>query len=122
MKNQCVTKEIAERLEKLGFDEVSEYNYSEVYGFVENINGLKHSDGNNRFVSAPLWQEAIDWLDEMGVIVEITKDNLLRNIENKTFTYTIYTDESEKLFNSHYKKRATARKHAIEDALAILEN
>lgn len=47
-----------------GFDEVCLYNYSELYGFTPNINRLKNSSGNNRFVSAPLYQQIIDWFRE----------------------------------------------------------
>lgn len=52
----------AKLLKEKGFNEITNYNYSEVYGFIENINSLKHSDGNNRFVSAPEQWQVVEWL------------------------------------------------------------
>lgn len=57
-----ITLEQAKKLKEKGFDVVTEYNYSEVYGFIKNINSLKHSDGNNRFASAPEQWQVVEWL------------------------------------------------------------
>lgn len=62
--NKPCSKELAILLKEKGFDEISNYNYSEVYGYIENINNLRHSDGNNRFVSAPTIADIIMWLYE----------------------------------------------------------
>ena len=62
--NKEVSYPIAKLLKEKGFDEITNYNYSEVYGYIENINALKHSDGNNRFVSAPTIAEVVMWLYE----------------------------------------------------------
>lgn len=70
--NTPVSFEIAKLLKDKGFDEITNYNYSEVYGYIENINGLKHSDGNNRFVSAPTIAEVVMWLYEKhGIFIQL---------------------------------------------------
>lgn len=62
--NTIIDFEKAKSLKEKGFDEITDYNYSEVYGYIENINRLKHSDGNNRFISAPTIAEVCMWLYE----------------------------------------------------------
>jgi hypothetical protein len=70
--NTPVNFEIAKLLKAKGFDEITNYNYSEVYGYIENINALKHSDGNNRFVSAPTISEVVMWLyEKYGIWISV---------------------------------------------------
>jgi hypothetical protein len=62
---QLVSFETAKLLKEKGFDVITDMIYitnhtSEI--LFENINGLKHSDGNNPFISAPTQQLAIDWI------------------------------------------------------------
>jgi hypothetical protein len=68
MNEEFVPYEQALALKELGFDEPCLYNYSELYGFIENMNSLKHSDGNNRFVSAPLYQQVFRWFRKVHII------------------------------------------------------
>ncbi len=55
----------AKLLKEKGFDEITDtifmINHSTEVVF-ENINGLKHSDGNNPFISRPEQWEVIEWL------------------------------------------------------------
>lgn len=65
--NTHVNFEIAKLLKEKGYDETTQLIYmtnhtSEV--LFENINGLKHSDGNNPFCSAPTIAEVVMWLYE----------------------------------------------------------
>lgn len=60
--NEFLNLKLSKLLKEKGFDEVTNYIYSEVYGCVENINSLKHSDGSNRFISAPTISDVVMWL------------------------------------------------------------
>jgi hypothetical protein len=75
IKPTYVSFEQAKWLKEIGFDEVTNTIFmtnhiTEV--IFENINGLKHSDGNNPFISRPEQWEIIEWLRvNHGIWVEI---------------------------------------------------
>jgi len=57
----------ARLLKEKGFDIITDLiymtNHTSIVLF-DNVNGLRHSDGNNPFISAPTHQLAIDWIFE----------------------------------------------------------
>ena len=62
-----VNFEIAKLVKKEGYDNVTDLIYMTNHSkevLFENINGLKHSDGNNPFCSAPTIAEVVMWLYE----------------------------------------------------------
>jgi len=69
MKDQFVTYEIAKRLKELGFNESClGYFDKDSQEFIWSVGGtVNHEDGDEleyNCISAPLWQQAIDWLRE----------------------------------------------------------
>lgn len=65
--NTPVKFELAKLLKEKGFDEIADLIYMTNHAtraLFENINNLKHSDGNNPFVSAPIIAEVCMWLYE----------------------------------------------------------
>jgi hypothetical protein len=111
MNKEFIPYEQALALKELGFDEVCLYNYSEVYGFIENMNDLKHSDGNNRFVSAPLYQQAFRWFREKYKVSPIiTCYSELRN----AWKYHIPNEGGEQGFNTYEEAELECLKKLIE--------
>ena len=77
-----------------GFDEITDYIYmtnhtTEV--MFENINRLKHSDGNNPFVSAPTIFQTVQWLYEKHNIWIYVSNVPFEN--HFTFEYSINNKE-----------------------------
>lgn len=107
--NTHVKFELAKLLKEKGFDEITSYNYSEVYGFTQNMNSLKHSDGNNRFVSAPTISEVVMWLHK--------KHNLWINVyqykDHTTNTNNSFVFKSNVTGNKKYKSPTKAYDVAI---------
>jgi hypothetical protein len=67
MTDELITYETAKLAKTCGFDEVTEYIYMTDYysgKLSENLNGLKNSDGDNPFVSAPSQSTLQKWLRE----------------------------------------------------------
>lgn len=89
MTEQLITFETAKLAKEKGFDEITDFIFSiemdiKSGGWIdENINGLKHSDGDNPFVSAPTQSLLQKWLREehnIHFIIKVFYDSLL----NKT--------------------------------------
>lgn len=101
--NNPVNSKLTILLKNKGFDEVTAYIYSEVYGLIENINGLKHSDGDNRFVSIPTIAEVVIWLYEKhGIWIYVNEDfrpHIYKNGENLIYQGQLfYTIENSKKY------------------------
>ena len=117
MKKQFVTYEIAVKLKELGFDEPCLAYYSEgtlLSEFVlDHSKNVFYTQTNNDYeISAPLWQQAIDWCDSKGLLVgTIIIDNLYKSTINKINYET-------ELFNS----RNESIKRAIEFAIGYLQD
>jgi hypothetical protein len=65
MEKHYVTFEQAKWFKEKGFDEITDTIFNTSYGtevVLENINFLRHSDGNNPFISRPEHWEVIEWL------------------------------------------------------------
>jgi hypothetical protein len=88
LREQFVTKEIAQQLRDVGYNE-------ECFGYYQNaeliINALSNYelDKHNLGISAPLWQQVIDWLRE--------KHNL------RIFESTPICGQSSKSFNEDFR-------------------
>ena len=79
MEDQLVSLKVAKLAKEKGFDEVVDYFYNSLYPKgVENINCLKHSDGDNGgFISLPSQSLLQRWLREKYFIhVEVWLDNI----------------------------------------------
>lgn len=113
MKEQFVTYEIALKLKELGFDKKC-FGYFGIQNEVE-IEISYNSNPNlirRNFISAPLWQQVIDWCDSKGLLVgTIIVDNLYKSTINKINYET-------ELFDS----RNESIKRAIEFAISYLQN
>lgn len=70
MTDQLISFETAKLAKEKSFDEITDFifdtNMNKKLGgwIIPNINGLKHSDGNNPFVSAPTQSLLQKWLRE----------------------------------------------------------
>jgi len=73
--NTPVSFELAKLLKEKGFDDITNLIYMTNYTtkvLFENINQLRHSDGNNPFCSAPTIAEVVMWLHkEKGLWVNV---------------------------------------------------
>lgn len=125
MKNQFVTYEIAKALEELGFNDpcIKYYGkYSETLFDLSKGNEKVCNEqfGNDRgeiWFSAPLWQQAIDWLREKHRI-EIAQD--LTELDDYVFVYTKYRVQPPIYLSSG--KYCKAREEAILKAIEIIKN
>jgi hypothetical protein len=86
----------AKLLKEKGFDEITDtifmINHSTEVVF-ENINGLKHSDGNNPFISRPEQWEVVEWLRiNHGIEIEITKDRTAK-WSNNYYNHSIFKND-----------------------------
>ena len=122
MEEQFVTYEIALKLKELGFNEKC-FGYFGIQNEVK-IEISYNSDLNlirRDFISAPLWQQVIDWLIEKhGIIIGYMNVNIHTNLE---FMWCISTVEeielnlpnkSERCFKDYQKAREQAILKAIE--------
>lgn len=114
MENEFLPYEQALALKELGFDELCLYNYSEVYGFIENMNDLKHSDGNNRFVSAPLYQQCFKWFREKYDLFGY----VLPSYEENPFSYII----SGTPYNINYNTYEEAELECLKKLIEIVKS
>jgi hypothetical protein len=65
IKPTYITFDQAKWLKEIEFDEITNTIFNTSYGtevVLENINFLRHSDGNNPFISRPEHWEVIEWL------------------------------------------------------------
>lgn len=125
MEKEFVTKEIANKVKVLGFNEDCFGTY---YKEVLHLHGV-----NNKFLkeesecSAPLWQQVVNWLrEEHGF--EFNIGYYFNNIKGKQYDMEMYRDTHFvnpdvfdtvwRDFNSHYE----AQEYSILKALQILEN
>ena len=131
MREQFVSFEIAQLMKQKGFvescfryycedGELSDYNYStdgECYDYTYG-NKIDTAMSRTFYCSAPLWQQAIDWLrDVKGVFIDLT----LHDRENtETWKYEIseygYYNmlAQENVYQSYYNTREIAIKKALE--------
>lgn len=79
MRKEFVTYKIAHGLKELGFDMVcfSAYRNTDEEEYLMGLSDWKNGedyDNHSGFCAAPLWQQAIDWLElNHGLIVEVNK-------------------------------------------------
>lgn len=119
MKDQFVTYEIAKHLKELGFNEPCFAGYCLDKTFAEPDNELNCFRNRNRSgeeISAPLWQQVIDWLREKHgylIYVRPTKNPKgFNGIVDNPNTY-----ESENCIEFTWE---TARESAITKALELI--
>lgn len=123
--NTIVNFKIAELLKKAGYDNVTDLiymtNHTEEVLF-ENINGLKHSDGNNPFCSAPTIAEVVMWLYEKhDRWIYVNYDHGLFHCFMQSTFYKDLDEEDSRFHNLfNYKTPAEAYLVAIEYVLKNL--
>ena len=123
MKKQFVTYEVALKLKELGFDE-------ECLGYFGIQNELKieisyNSDPNlirRNFISAPLWQQVIDWFREkhnIYIYIKPVFDNL-----DKSEMYQWEMKIKNRVFikNGDYKDFYETREQGILKAIELCQN
>lgn len=132
MENLFVTYEIAKKLKEKGFNEptMAYYNEKDEFVFVpynnEDINlpnKVTKTENENNYSSAPLWQQAIDWLRETQKLHIELQESRCDNDKNKEWWFYIYKQGGRvKYFPDEIGRRLThneARQKAIEEALKI---
>lgn len=122
---KLVSFEVAKLLKEAGFDVVTSLIYMtnrELNPLFENINNLKHSDGNNPFISAPTQQLAIDWIRvnfDIHILVNIAIDDRWYfesfNLKGKR-NAEILTDE-EYWFNTPEEAKEAALTYVLQDLI-----
>lgn len=114
IQEDLITYETALLAKSKGFDEICTYNYSEIYGLIENMNGLKHSDGNNRFVSVPTQALLQKYLrDKHDTHIEIS-----RNYEKGYYLYEYFIDKNNQEFG--FKSYEECLEYALQQALNLI--
>ena len=106
--NTTVNFEISKLVKKKGYDNVTDLIYMTNHTkevLFENINGLKHSDGNNPFCSAPTIAEVVMWIyEKYGVWISV--DMIF--VENQTYFYYIITESKDDVIDIQSEKYDTA--------------
>jgi hypothetical protein len=128
LREQFVTKEVAQQLRDVGYSE-------DCFGYYQNaeliINALSNYelDKHNLGISAPLWQQVIDWLREKHDLhIEIGGDNYESIDKFDCYRYLISKTKfqpTDKSLMDDYCKVYTysyteARQAAIEHALTLI--
>jgi hypothetical protein len=123
MKEQLITFQTAKLAKEKGFDEIVDYIYmtnhtTEV--LFENINDLKHSDGNNPFVSAPTQSLLQKWLrDEHNIHIDIHAAQIAWN--NKcSYLRSVFKIKGKHVSNeyvSYRVKEVKTYEEALEEGL-----
>ena len=135
MQKQFVTYEIALKLKELGFDEecINEYWFTcEKLRFsfesIKNIYHYKRSNSDNNdisLISAPLWQQVIDWFREkhnIHIEIELT-DNTMQfyyqycivDSKNRECHDEDMIDQATRIYN--YNERFNTYEEAREQAI-----
>ena len=135
MKEQFVTYEIALGLKELGFDEEcfaiffrTILNNGRTVNYISDdwespfYKNRTNSESNSvDIVSAPLWQQVVDWFREKHNIHIVVSGKLIDYSEHKTYLWEIYGDFEELpgepyegLDKDYYKARKQAILKAIE--------
>ncbi|MBK7362645.1 MAG: hypothetical protein IPJ01_10155 [Micavibrio sp.] len=125
MKNIFVTYEIAKQLQEKGFNEpcigmflenkeiYSLSNPTKDFSFVTN-------EGKQHNISAPLWQQAEEWLfKQYNIFIEIKRIKVMADPEDDLY---VYYCEIGDFSSEHYKMPKQALKKGIEEALKLIKD
>lgn len=123
MKEQFCSYEIALKLKELGFDEVclGVYNRERAFRFNNVYNPVDRTKSgfpavNNGKIPVPLWQQAINWLEEKHNLIVTT-----RRFFNHAYQIYIPLEKKEaKLVVTGL--RQTSRAEAIENGISVAIN
>ena len=143
MKEQFVTYEIALKLKELGFnekclasyytDDERNYDKGDIYDcrrklsssidfdpFKEEFDNFYINSNETYYVSAPLWQQVIDWFKEKhNMYIEITYEGGLQK-DTSLYSFQIWSNQtSNKSDKMNYFK---AREQAILKAIELILN
>lgn len=127
MKEQYVSYPIAMEMKALGFDEECYAYYDkdgEAYEFeyydIDRTNSTLQSDyGGDKDCTAPLWQQALEWLDSKGIFIDI--------IYHKPGKFAAFVMNwcdisiTDALSFELYKSRNEAQEAAILEALKYMK-
>lgn len=131
MKEYFTTYEISLKLKELGFDEIPRFGheaslYDNVGNHVFYTNyGFMYSGIGGGYISAPLWQQAIEWLaNKYDIHISITVDPY--STIKEVYGYKIYDgNQNLQCILSKDDKHYTlydAYKNSILDVIAIIKN
>jgi hypothetical protein len=119
MEDTLVNLSTAKLAKEKGFDEITDYIYSQNYiteKLIENINGLKHSDGNNPFISAPTQSLLQKWLREVHNIH--IRPRTLKHSNGYVYVYTVDCFDIDFYISSmEFTTYESALEQALKDAL-----
>jgi len=131
MKEELITFETAKLAKEKGFDEVTDINYYEDYNYKleSNFNGLKHSDGNNYFISAPTQSLLQKWLRDKHNIhiqceVRVTYGEYKKSFVNlyQMNVFTISGDmKNHTTFTGNYNTYEEALEAGLVEALKLIK-
>lgn len=127
MKEQYVPYPIAVEMKALGFDEECYAYYDkdgEAYEFeyydMDRTNSTLQSDyGGDKDCTAPLWQQALEWLDSKGIFID--------TIYHKSRKFAAFVMNecgisiTDALLFKLYKSRSEAQEAAILEALKYIK-
>jgi len=127
MKEQYVPYPIAVEMKALGFDEECYAYYDkdgEAYEFeyydIDRTNSTLQSEyGGDKDCTAPLWQQALEWLDSKGTFIDI--------IYCKSGEFSAFVENecgisiTDALLFKLYKSRSEAQEAAILEALKYMK-
>jgi hypothetical protein len=128
MKDQFVTYQIANKLKAVNFDEpcLGKFNLLNQYLRLFNDgNFYKNSNCSLNDLTAPLWQQVIDWFREKyDIVISIVPIPLYLHAENYLFMWQIlgYKELGEKDENNGGYSYLEAREVAILKAIEVLKS
>lgn len=115
-----VSYEVAKLLKEKGYDrECISYYYDDGKEIDYSFCGERNSTWEERCVSAPTKAEAIDWLEDKGIMIDI---HWIGFVDSRKWNYSIFNcstyDRIDTMYN--YLTRLEAEEAAIIKALEML--
>lgn len=138
---ETASKELALILKEKGFDEPCFNYYTEyqvldwIFNEISTRNDYFTKEDNLKWLQ--FWYTTLlkhkfslmyefigrleDWFESNGIILEVVKDILLRNIKNRKYHFHVYTSETECLFNGIFDTKQQAKHEAILKCFELLK-
>lgn len=131
MQKQFVTYEIALKFKELGFNDpclgiyVSSFHKPNYYLTIEQELNWKpynwrNKNYNNGICTAPLWQQAIDWLRKrhnMWIVISKKYEHFDNEID-----FYVLPNRGDSFYKDEFRSYRKAREQAILKALEIVKN
>jgi hypothetical protein len=136
IKDQFVSYEIAKEFKELGYDEPClgyYYIFEHENCFLISTIVNRNSEWDNGFISAPLWQQAIDWFRENHDIIIMIERNHYNDTFINSYTYMAtchkyqnkelkYVNRVRNVYNNHiFNSYDEALKASILKAIELIK-